>query len=139
MHPRLVKGSHSDPLPKVQGPPEMIQPPSTRLARPREAGKWLEPDTRGPTHSGPYTSSTTRAPEPAGIQFVGAPNPPGPPHEPSHLETSDTTSSCCRTDSSSPPNSAGLPMLKAPVASRSAIVSLERRLPAPAPPAPPRP
>ena len=27
--------------------------PSTRLARPREAGKWLEPATRGPTHSGP--------------------------------------------------------------------------------------
>src|SRR5271170_3928399 len=128
MHPRFVKGAHSESLPKVQGPPEMIQPPSTRFARPREAGKWLEPATRGPTHLGPYTSSTTRAPEPAGIQFVEAPTHTVHPHEPSHLETSDTTSSCCRTDSSSPPNSAGLPMLKAPAASRSAIVSSDRRL-----------
>src|SRR5579859_3849830 len=127
MQPRLVKGAHSEPLPKVHGPPEMIQPSGARFARPREAGKWLEPATRGPTHAGPYTSSTTRAPLPAGIQFVEAPTHTVHPHEPSHLETSDTTSSCCRTESSSPTNSAGLPILKAPVASRSAIVSSERR------------
>src|SRR5438132_620152 len=128
MHPRFVKGAQSESLPKVHGPPEMTQPPSTRLARPREAGKWLEPATRGPTHLGPYTSSTTRAPERAGIQLVEAATHTAHPHEPSQLATSDTTSSCCRTDSSSPPNSAGLPMLKAPVASRSAIVSSESRL-----------
>src|SRR5260370_25773982 len=108
MHPRFVKGAHSESLPKVQGPPEMTQPPSTRLARPREAGKWLEPATRGPTHLGPYTSSTTPAPERAGIQFVEAATHTAHPHEPPHLATSDTPSTFFRTHSSSPPNSTGL-------------------------------
>src|SRR5579884_236112 len=125
MHPRLVKGAHSDPVANVHGPPVMIQPSSTRLARPRDAGKWLDPATRGPTHSGAKTSSSTREPDPARIQSVEAPAQTTHPHDPSHFETSITTSSCSLTESSSPPNSAGLAILKAPVASRSAMVSSE--------------
>src|SRR5260370_17007036 len=127
MHPRFVKGAHSESLPKVQGPPEMTQPPSTRLARPREAGKWLEPATRGPTHLGPYTSSTTRAPERAGIQFVEAATHTAHPHEPSHLETSATTSTSFRTDTFSPPTPPQLPFFKPPDPLHS-----------PSPPPPPR-
>ena len=47
MQPRLVNGAQSASLANVHGPPETIQPPSTFFARPREAGKWLEPATRG--------------------------------------------------------------------------------------------
>src|SRR5258708_14556717 len=104
MHPRFVKGAQSESLPKVQGPPEMTQPPSTRLARPREAGKWLEPATRGPTHLGPYTSSTTRAPERAGIQFAEAATPTAHPHVPPPLAPSATACSCRPTETLYPPD-----------------------------------
>ena len=121
--PEVGEGRPQRPGANVHGPPVMIQPSSTRLARPRDAGKWLDPATRGPTHSGSKTSSSTRAPVPARIQSVEAPPQTAPPADPSHFETSITTSSCSLTESSAPPNSAGLAMLKAPVASRSAMVS----------------